>query len=57
MGYRLNGCDTDGVPVYLIKRLLEHTAIPVFVETGTAAGGSIKQAAELFEKCYTCKTK
>ena len=53
MGYKLNGCDTEGLPVYLIKNLLEHADIPFFIETGTAGGDSVLKAAELFRWCYT----
>lgn len=53
MGYKLNGCDTEGLPVYFIKRLLENIRIPFFVETGTAGGESVLKAAEIFDQCYT----
>lgn len=54
MGYRLNNrCDTEGVPMYLLHEFLKEIPIPLFVETGTAGGNSIKEAAKYFEECYT----
>lgn len=53
MGYKLNGCNTGGLPEYLIKPLLAKHEIKYFVETGTAAGHSVKLAATMFEKCWT----
>lgn len=54
MGYRINkACDTGGIPLYLINRFLKHIKIPTLVETGTAAGGSVKEAASYFENCHT----
>jgi len=53
MGYMLNGCDTGGLPVYLIKPMLEKHDIHFLVETGTAGGQSIREAANLFKKCWT----
>lgn len=53
MGYKLNGCDTGGLPMYLIKNLIDRFDIPYFVETGTAAGGSIRTAAPHFKYCWT----
>jgi len=53
MGYCLAGCNTGGLPVYLIKPLLEQHEIRYFVETGTASGSSVREAAKLFDKCWT----
>lgn len=53
MGYCLNGCDTGGIPMYLIEEFLKETRIPIIVETGTAFGASIKQASNYFDECYT----
>ncbi len=54
MGYRINErVNTGGVPIYLIERFLKHIEIPVFVETGSASGGSIKEAARYFDICHT----
>ena len=53
MGYCLNGVNTGGVPLYIIKEFLNDIDIPVFIETGTAGGGSILEASKLFKECYT----
>ena len=53
MGYKLNGVETEGLPVHLIKPLLDSHSIPYFVETGTAGGHSVKEASSMFKKCYT----
>jgi len=53
MGYRLNGCDTGGLPVYLIERLLQEHDVKYFVETGTANGESARLASIMFDKCWT----
>jgi len=53
MGYRHHGVDTGGLPVNYIKRFLEKFHIPVFVETGTAGGESVREAAKLFNICHT----
>jgi hypothetical protein len=53
MGYQLSGCDTGGLPVYLIKPMLERYDIPYLVETGSAAGGSARLAATLFKKVFS----
>lgn len=44
MGYKLNGCDTGGLPMYLVERLLQKHYIPYLVETGTANGDSARIA-------------
>lgn len=53
MGQRLNGVNTGGIPMYLINEFLKETDIPLFVELGTASGGSIKEAAPYFKECVT----
>lgn len=53
MGYKLNGVETEGLPIHLIKPLSDSFSIPYFVETGTAGGHSVKEAATIFKKCYT----
>jgi len=53
MGYKLNGCDTGSIPMYLIKPLLEKHSIPYMVETGTASGASVRDAAPYFKKITT----
>lgn len=53
MGYKLNGCDTEGIPLYLLKPLLEYVSIPTIVECGTAGGDSIMAASKYFKKCHT----
>jgi hypothetical protein len=54
MGYLTNDIVTSGgLPTWIIKPLLDSFIIPVFLETGTAGGSSVKEASELFEKCFT----
>lgn len=53
MGYLLNGVETGGVPMDLIKSINDGFNVPYFVETGTAGGESIMLASEIFTKCYT----
>lgn len=53
MGYRLNGCNTGGIPTYLVERILKHCQVPVFIETGTANGDSVLWAANHFSECHT----
>lgn len=49
----LAGVDTGGLPFYLIKPLVENHDIPYLCETGSAAGGSAKLAANVFKKVWT----
>lgn len=53
MAYILNGVETGGLPMHLIKPLIEAHEIKYFCETGTAGGQSIMEAAKHFEKCWT----
>lgn len=53
MGYCLNGCPTGGVPMYLIEPLIKYAKVSTFVETGTAGGLSIREAAKHFRQCHT----
>lgn len=53
MGYQLNGCNTGGVPIYLINNFIKHIPISTFIETGTASGQSIREAAKYFATCHT----
>lgn len=53
MGHRLNGVDTEGLPMYIIKEFLKEIEISAIVETGTAGGLSINEAAKYFTGCYT----
>ena len=53
MGYLTNGVTTGGVPIELIKTITNGFHVPFFVETGTAGGASIREAAIKFEFCYT----
>lgn len=53
MGYKLNGCDTGGLPFYLVKPLLEKYDIPYLVESGTANGDSARAASKLFKVVWT----
>lgn len=53
MGYRHNGVNTGGLPIEYIKTLLVNLDVPVFIETGTAGGESVRQAAQVFKTCHT----
>jgi hypothetical protein len=53
MGYRHYGVSTGGLPVEYIKRFLASFSIPVFIETGTAGGESVRAASSLFRECHT----
>lgn len=53
MGYKHFGVNTGGLPVDYIKWFLKEHKIPIFIETGTAGGDSVRQASPLFEKCHT----
>lgn len=53
MAYKLNGCDTGGLPIYLIKPILDKYDVPYLVETGTASGESARLAATMFKKVWT----
>jgi len=53
MGYLLNGVDTGGIPVYLIKKIIDYVRVDTLVETGTASGESIKEASKYFKTCHT----
>jgi hypothetical protein len=53
MGYMLNGVTTGGLPMHLVKPLLDEHEVPYFVETGTAGGMSVKEASKLFKRCWT----
>jgi hypothetical protein len=53
MGYLLNGVNTGGIPFYLVNKLKDFVSIDIFVETGTAGGESIREAAKIFKECHT----
>ena len=53
MGFKHFGVNTGGLPVEYIKRFTEQYSIPVFIETGTAGGESVRHASKLFETCHT----
>lgn len=53
MGFKHYGVDTGGLPVEYIKHFTEKYSIPIFIETGTAGGDSVRKAAHLFKKCHT----
>jgi len=53
MGFKHFGVNTGGLPVKYIKRFTEKYSIPIFIETGTAGGESVRAAAPLFRKCHT----
>jgi len=53
MGFKHFGVTTGGLPIEYIKRFTELYSIPIFIETGTAGGDSVRAAAPLFKKCHT----
>lgn len=53
MGYKGNGINTGGIPVEYIRLFTEKYDIPVFIETGTAGGDSVRSVAPIFKKCHT----
>ena len=53
MGFKHFGVNTGGLPIEYIKRFTEKYSIPIFIETGTAGGDSVRAAALLFKKCHT----
>lgn len=53
MGFKHFGVNTGGLPVDYIKRFTEQYSIPVFIETGTAGGDSVRAASKLFTQCHS----
>lgn len=53
MGYKLNGIDSESLPVHIVEIFTKAFEVRNFVETGTAGGNSIAIASKLFNKCYT----
>lgn len=53
MGYKSNGVKSGGLPIDYVKRFVDEYGIKVFIETGTAGGQSVREAAEIFEVCHT----
>jgi len=53
MGYLLNGVNTGGIPFYLVDAITNEVHVETFIETGTAGGDSIKEAAKKFKACHT----
>lgn len=54
MGFRVNDVvNTGGFPFYLINELISTVKVDWFIETGSASGGTIKEAAKLFKRCVT----
>lgn len=53
MGYKGYGVNTGGIPINYIRLFSSEFNIPVFIETGTAGGDSIRQAALIFPICHT----
>jgi hypothetical protein len=53
MGYRHYGVNTGGIPINYIRLFSSAYNIPVFIETGTAGGESIREAALIFPICHT----
>lgn len=53
MGYMLLGVESDGLPLHLVKPLLENADIPFLVETGSAGGDSARLAATMFKRVWS----
>jgi len=53
VGFKHFGVNTGGLPVEYIKRFTDQYSIPVFIETGTAGGDSVRAAAKLFKTCHS----
>lgn len=53
MGYRHFGVNTGGIPIDYIRMFSSAYNIPVFIETGTAGGESVRQASLIFPICHT----
>jgi hypothetical protein len=54
MGYRVNNIvKTGGIPMHIAGYFLDNIRIYAFVETGTAAGDSVKEAARHIGLCHT----
>ena len=53
MGYRHYGVNTGGIPINYIRLFSSEFNIGVFLETGTAGGESIREAALIFPICHT----
>lgn len=53
MGFKHYGVNTGGLPIEYIKRFTNEYSIPIFIETGTAGGDSVRAASKLFKHCHT----
>jgi len=53
MGYKTNGVVSGGLPIHLVKPLLDNHEILYFIETGSAGGDSAKLSATMFEKVWS----
>lgn len=53
MGYRHHGVKTGGLPEEYIRSILTGLDVRVFIETGTAGGESVREAAQMFSICHT----
>lgn len=54
MGYKLNErVQSGGVPMHLVKPMLDSHSIPYFVETGTAGGQTAIEASKHFKRVWT----
>lgn len=53
MGWLLNGIDSGGIPMHLIKAFLSAGPIKYFVETGTQGGESFDKVKDLFHIAHT----
>lgn len=53
MGFKSYGVNSTGIPVEYVKLFTDKFEIPIFIETGTAGGDSVRAVAPLFQKCHT----
>lgn len=53
MGYKHNGVKTGGLPIDYVKLFADQYDIKVFIETGTAGGQSVREAAFIFQTCHS----
>lgn len=53
MGFKHYGVTTGGLPIEYIKRFTDQYSIPIFIETGTAGGDSVRAASKIFKTCHT----
>lgn len=49
----MNGVETGGLPMHLVKPLIDNYDIPYLVETGSAGGDSARLASTMFKEIWT----